>query len=128
MNSDAAVRDAIEQGERYGLGSLVGVQKLVFAISEAEVYCDKDGIDGLIHRYGAPAMCTFAQAFEAVGAVEIAAALIALTKDEPIPEALLERVNTFITDRQGYDYESLRALVSSSTSSVFRPISARSSC
>jgi hypothetical protein len=115
MNSDAAIRDAIEQGERHGLGSLVGVQKLVFAISEAEVYCDKDGIDGLIHRYGAPAMRTFAQAFDAVGAVEIAAALIALTKDEPIPEALLERVDTLITDRQGYAYENLRALVSSST-------------
>jgi hypothetical protein len=74
MNSDAAIRDAIEQGERHGLGSLAGVQKLVFAISEAEAHCEKDGVDGPIHRYGASAMSTFAQAFQAVRAVKIAAA------------------------------------------------------
>jgi hypothetical protein len=114
MDSDSAIRDAVELGERHGLASLAGVQKLVFAISEAEVYCDKDGIDGLIHRYGGPAMRTFAEAFEAVGATEIASALFALTKNGPIPEALLARANTLITDRRGYAYENLQALVSRS--------------
>jgi hypothetical protein len=115
MDSDTAIREAVELGERHGLASLAGVQKLVFAITEAEVYCDKDGIEGLIHRYGAPAMRTFAEAFEAVGATEIATALRALTKDGPIPEALLARANTLITGRSGYAYEDLQALVSSST-------------
>ncbi|MDQ0014215.1 CBS domain-containing protein [Variovorax boronicumulans] len=114
MDSDTAIRDALELGERHGLASLTGVQKLVFAISEAEVYCDKDGIDGLIDRYGVPAMCTFAEAFEAVGATEIATALLALTKDGPIPEALLARANTLITDRRGYAYDNLEALVNNS--------------
>jgi hypothetical protein len=114
MDSNAAIRDALDLGERHSFTSLVGVQKLVFAISEAEVYCDKDGIDELIHRYGAPAMCTFAEAFEAVGATEIATALLALTNDEPVPEAALARANALITDRKGYAYENLQALVSSS--------------
>lgn len=114
MDSDTAIREAVELGERHGLASLAGVQKLVFAISEAEVYCDKDGIDGLIHRYGVPAMRTFAEAFEAVGATEIATALRALTKDGPIPEAVLARVNTLITDRRGYNYENLQVLATSS--------------
>jgi len=114
MDSDSAIRDAVELGERHGLASLTGVQKLVFAISEAEVSCDKDGIDGLIHRYGRPTMRTFAEAFEAVGATEIASALIGLTTNGPIPEALLARANTLITDRRGYAYENLQALVSRS--------------
>ena len=115
MNSDTAIRDAIELGERHGLGPLTGVQKLVFAISEAEVYCDKDGIEGLIHRYGAPAMLTFSEAFESVGATEIAAVLLSLANDGPKPEAVLTHANTLITGRQGYAYEKLQALVSSST-------------
>jgi hypothetical protein len=114
MDSEAAIRTAVELGERHGIASLAGAQKLVFAISEAEVYCDKDGIDGLIHRYGAPAMRTFAEAFEAVGATEIATTLLALTNDGPIPDALLARANTLITDRRGYAYENLQTLVSSS--------------
>jgi hypothetical protein len=60
--------------------TLFGVQKPVFAIYDADVYCDKDGIDGLMHRYGAPAMRTFAEAFEAT---EIAGVLLALTKHGP---------------------------------------------
>jgi len=111
MDSDTAIHRAVELGERNGLDSLSGVQKLIFAISEAEVYCDKDGIDGLIHRYGAPAMRTFAEAFAAVDATEIASALFALTKDGPIPEALLARADTLITGRRGYTYEDLQALV-----------------
>jgi hypothetical protein len=50
MNSETAIRDAVELGERHGLASLAGVPKQVFAISVVEVYCDKDGIEGLIHR------------------------------------------------------------------------------
>ncbi|MDP9880299.1 hypothetical protein J2W25_004628 [Variovorax boronicumulans] len=114
MDSDTAIREAVELGERYGLASLAGVQKLVFAISEAEVYCDKDGIDGLIHRYGTSAMRTFAEAFEGVGATEIASALLALAKDGPIPEALLAHANSLIANRRGYAYENLQALVSRS--------------
>lgn len=112
MDSDTAIREAVELGEQHGLASLTGVQKVVFAISEAEVYCDKDGIDGLIHRYGAPAMRTFAEAFEAVGATEIASALFALAKDGSTSEPLLERANMLIADRRGYAYENLQALVS----------------
>ena len=114
MDPDTAIREAVALGEQHGLVSLAGIQKLVFAISEAEIYCDMDGIDGLIHRYGAPAMRTFAEAFEAIGATEIASALLALTKDGPIPEALLARVNVLITGRRGYAHEDLQALVSRS--------------
>ncbi|WP_295521721.1 hypothetical protein [uncultured Pseudacidovorax sp.] len=107
MNPDSVIQDAIERGERYGLESLTGVQRVVFAISEAEVYCDNNGIDGLIHRYGVPGMRTFAEAFDAVGATDVASTLLALAKGAPPPEALLDRANRLIVDRRGYTYESL---------------------
>lgn len=111
MKSDSVIQLAVERGERYGLESLAGVQRLVFAISEAEVYCDKDGIEGLIHRYGLPAMRTFAEAFEAVGATDIANALLSLAGGGSIFEGSLALANRLIADRHGYTYESLQALV-----------------
>jgi hypothetical protein len=75
------------------------------------LYCDKEGIGGLIHRYGVPCVRTFAEAFDAVGATEIASALRALPQEGPIPESLLARTTTLITERRGYTYESLEVLM-----------------
>ena len=115
MDADATIRDAIELGQSLGLGGLSGIQQVVFAISEAEVHCDIDGIDSLLHRYGIPAMNTFAQAYKAIGATEIANLLNDIARaTAPIPESLLALVNDMVTERRGYDYENVRAFVSRS--------------
>ena len=111
MDPDTAIQHAVELGVRQGLDSLSGVQRQVFAISESERYCDGDGIDALIHRYGVSTVSSFADAFDAVGATEVASALQELPALEPIPESLLTRATMLIAERRGYTYESLEVLM-----------------
>jgi len=118
MNSHTEIWQAVALGKHQGLESLSGVQRQVFAITESEVYCDNDSITGLIGRYGVSNVRAFAEAFDAVGATEIAGALRAFPKDEPIPETLLARANAFICERRGYTYESLEALMQLDASAV----------
>ncbi|QGJ19853.1 MULTISPECIES: hypothetical protein [unclassified Polaromonas] len=115
MDVDAEIRNAIEVGERQGLASLAGMRQQVFAISEAEVYCDKDGIDALVHRYGFSTMHIFAEAYRAIGAADIASALLELHAAGTPSRKLMSRANTLITRREGYSYENLETLVRRST-------------
>lgn len=112
MDAAQFIEQAISQGETVGLDALDLKAKFVFAISEAEVTCDIDGIDNLVYRYGKASIALFAQAFAAIGASEISIALgeVALA-DDPIPEHLLSAVNRLITERNGYTYESIEAFV-----------------
>ncbi|MXV05658.1 MULTISPECIES: hypothetical protein [unclassified Xanthomonas] len=116
MNTDEIIDHAIHRGEREGLEALGPVEQFIFAISEAEVHCDIDGIDNLLQDYGTSKMGLFAQAFSAVGASEIANALQAISSStDPVPEELLSRANHLITVRHQYTYESIRAFVERDT-------------
>lgn len=116
MDADAIINEAIDLGERDGLAALGPVHGIVYMISEAEVCCDMDGIDSLLDRYGVESMVSFAQAFLAVGATEIAHVLTNITSCNPVTcEALLARANSLITSRAGYSYESIRAFVADGT-------------
>jgi hypothetical protein len=83
----------------------------IFAIAEAEVYCDKDGIDALILRYGFDELPIFACAFAEIGATEVASSLSALGEMRVAPEQLLSAANELITGRVGYSYERIVAYV-----------------
>jgi hypothetical protein len=110
MNSTEIIQRAIARGEEQGLHALSTHEQFVFAVSEAEMYCDKDGIDALIHRYGKEGMLLFSKTFGAVGANEIAAELQAIAKTAGIPgETLLSSVNRRITTREGHSYEELQS-------------------
>jgi hypothetical protein len=112
MNPSDWIKAAIRCGELRGVGLLSPPERVVYLISEAEVYCDKDGIDSLIHRYGADFMRHFSNAFLEVGASETSSALIAIADAaQPIQEDILERANRLITERRGYTYESIEAFV-----------------
>jgi hypothetical protein len=112
VNPDDFIEHAIQRGVLEGLGALQQPEQAIFAISEAEVYCDKDGIDSLLHRYGPSSMDLFARAFAVVGAVEIADTLQAIASfGGSAPEELLNRANRLITQRHQYEYESIRAFV-----------------
>lgn len=116
MNADAVIEQAIRRGEREGLDALGPAELVIFAISEAEVYCDMDGIDSLLERYGTGTIALFARAFSAVGAIEIANALQAVASSaDSVPEELLSHANRLITERHQYGYESIRAFVERGT-------------
>jgi hypothetical protein len=114
VEPEAFITQAVQLGERDGLLELEPVSKVVFAIAEAEAYCDKDGIDALLYRYGLSALPVFAASFSQVGAVAIAAALSELASAGPSDE-VLSRANALITSREGYSYESIRAYVAART-------------
>jgi hypothetical protein len=80
-------------------------------ISEAEVTCDKDGIDNLLQQYGREKMNLFAEAFLSVGATSISRAFALLAKSATPNDALLSDLNAMITSRQGYSYDSIAAHV-----------------
>lgn len=108
MNAEEIIDIAIEKGQAEGLSSLSNVEKLVFLISEAEVYCDMDGIDSLLDHYPKETIADCALSFRSIGAIDIAEALLAIVGAWPDrPDDLLERANILITDRIGYEYESI---------------------
>ena len=113
MNTTQFIEQAISRGETEGIEALGPREQVVFAVSEAEVLCDMEGIDSLLHKYGAGSMeSLFAQAFAAIGAREIASALGRVaTSEEPIAEHILSHANRLITERHGYTYESIQAYV-----------------
>jgi len=112
MSPDDFIEKAIECGARDGLYSLGPVEQVIFAVSEAEVYCDMEGIDGLLDRYRNEAMEMFVSAFSSIGAVEIAETLKAITSPGASGrEEMLARANELITVRRQYSYESIRAFV-----------------
>jgi hypothetical protein len=107
MSPDSFITLAIEAGARDGVASLDADQRLVFLVSEAEILCDMEGIDSFIDRYGSEWLMESAVAFEMIGASEIAFGLSHIGPDTATDDPILERLNTMITGRVGYDYEAI---------------------
>lgn len=111
-NPDAFINTAIEAGSRDGIDALDPDQRLIYLISEAEVLCDMEGIDSFLDRYFPKWIEETAAAFAEVGAAEVAVGLRPMTADTMRgDDPLLDRVNNLITDRAGYDYETIRRAV-----------------
>ena len=107
MNAEEYIDIAIRRGERLGLNSLAPLERKVFLISEAEVLCDMEGIDSLINRYGINELEECAEAFQSVGANEIATKLKASIRPESLSDGLLNELGSLISSRAGYSYESI---------------------
>jgi hypothetical protein len=110
-DSDAFINTAIEVGSRDGIGALDADQRLVYLISEAEVFCDMEGIDAFLDRCSPQWLEETAAAFAEVGAGEIAMGLRAIATNTVRDDSLFGRVNDLITSRAGYDYETIRKAV-----------------
>lgn len=94
------------------MDALDPIEATVFAISEAEVYCDMEGIDALLDRYGTENMDLFAKAFSAIGVSDIAAAFHAIaTSAAPVARELLSQANALIAERKGYSFASVESFV-----------------
>ena len=112
MNAESIINQAIARGEEEGMMALAPVEQVVFAVAEAEVYCDMEGVDALLEKYGGDSVTMFAHAFAAIGANEIAAGFAALGGAPPSArEELLSRLNGLITKRHEYTYESIQGFV-----------------
>jgi hypothetical protein len=120
MTADEFIKDAIDRGASVPLADLSPIERFVFLISEAEVYCDMEGIDSLLDRYSAAELGEYARAFAEVGASAIAAGLAAVVSGLPgCDEKMLDHVNRLITDREGYGYEGIRDAVARRLSSSY---------
>ena len=103
---------AIDRGQSVGPDALTTLERMVFLISEVEVYCTKDGIDSFIERYGKRGLVDAARAFSGVGASKVSACLVKLAQAHPeAPEALLERANSLVTGHVGWGYEAIHEAV-----------------
>lgn len=112
MSVDAFIADAIDRGAKHGLSSLAPLAQVVFAVTEAEVYCDMEGIDSLFEKYGYSSSALFADAFRAIGASKVGAAFFDVAQsDPPISELLLDELNDLVRERCGYGYENISSYV-----------------
>jgi hypothetical protein len=112
VTPEQAIEIAIRRGQREGLAALDGLGRWVFLISEAEVRCDKDGIDSFVDRYGAAGLLELEDAYLRLGARWLAEASRTVAEALPNPsDAALERLNELVCDRVGYDYDAIRAEV-----------------
>ncbi len=111
MNPDEFINAAIETGSGNGIETLDADQRLVYLVSEAEVYCDMEGIDGFVDRYSPERMEEAAAAFAEIGAAEIAMGMRAIAADTTRDGQLLGRVNELISRRTGYDYDAIRKAI-----------------
>ncbi len=99
---------AVERGTKSGIAALSVLERAVFLISEAEVTCDKDGIDSLLDRYDPDVVRETANAFRSIGASKIAAALTDVASALPNRiDGALDLANDLICSRSGYDFESV---------------------
>lgn len=112
MNSSTFIDQAIRCGTAHGMDALGPVEAIVFAVSEAEVYYDMEGVDSLLDRYGLDGMDLFAKAFSAIGASDIAAAFHAIAVSaRPAGQELLPLANGLVVARKGYSYASIESFV-----------------
>lgn len=107
MNYDRFIEDAITQGSKDGVTSLNQLQRTIFLVSEAEVMCDMNGIDTFLDRYEPDWIAETAMAFERVGANEIASEFRRLMSQVQERDKILGRLNSLITERVGYGYDSI---------------------
>ena len=111
MTPDAFISESIAAGQDRGVAGLDADQRLVYLIAEAECLCDMEGVDSFLNCYSPEWIPETAAAFEAVGAVEIAAAMRSVPVDATAGDTLLNRLNELITRRAGYNYDAIRRVV-----------------
>jgi hypothetical protein len=93
MNPAELIDAAIERGQSFGIDALTDLERMVFLISEAEVYCANDGIDSFIDRYG-----TRGRAMPPRAGVQAS-------------ETPLDRADALVVDHVGWDYDAIHSAV-----------------
>jgi hypothetical protein len=112
MTTEEFIEDAIDRGRRNGLSSLNARQRTVFMIAEADAYSAMEGVDSFIDRIETGDYVGASEAFNAVGAVEIARCLRQIEDSLPIrDEDLLNHTNHLITEHIGFTYEAIKRYV-----------------
>lgn len=111
-SADDVIDAAIAAGQRDGIDSLDELGRWIYFISEAEVLCDKDGVDSFIDRYGPSGLFELSIAYRHLGAEALADAAREVARTLPAAsEDALDRLNELVRDRRAYDHEAIRAAV-----------------
>src|SRR5437016_3121985 len=99
VTADEFINASIDKGQSGGLTSLGPDERLVYLVSEAEVYCDMEGIDSLLDRYSSAELAECVSAFAEIGATEVADALRAVVSVLPErEESALSRADALIKE------------------------------
>jgi hypothetical protein len=111
MASAEVILSILKRGAQWGPESLTPAERKVWLISEAEVFCDMEGIPSFLDQYS-DSLPEVAEAFAEAGAIQIADSLREIHARLPErPSDLLANVNTLVTARSGYDRCSVLRLV-----------------
>jgi hypothetical protein len=108
---DEFIDKAIQTGSRNGIEALDADQRFVYLVSEAEVYCDMQGINGFLDRYSPRWIEETAAAFAELGASEIATTFRRIAANTTWDDQLLEHITTLIARRSGYNYDTIRRAI-----------------
>ncbi len=109
MTTEQFISNSIDRGSSEGCSLLSPKERTIFLISESEVLCDMEGVDTLLDRIESGAIPCVSDAFQLIGAVEIADCLKEIEASLPHrDESLLDRANRLITSRHDYSYESIK--------------------
>jgi hypothetical protein len=108
---DEFIDKAVKTGSRNGIEALDADQRFVYLVSEAEVYCDMQGINGFLDRYSPQWIEETAAAFAELGASEIATTFRTIAANAMWDDQLLEHITTLIVSRSGYDYDTVRRAI-----------------
>lgn len=112
MSAADFISESIARGARNGLQSLTGTARIVFLISEVEVYCCRDGIDSVVDLIERKGLTGASEAFAAIEADAIAEGFRKIESMLPDrDETLLDRVNALVTDHEGWSYDSIKRYV-----------------
>ena len=111
MSPHELISTALEHGWEFEIERLTPVERKIWLISQAEVLCDKEGIDTFLGEYS-DWLAETANAFADVGAAQISESLQAIRGLLPQrPERLLEAANDLIRLRSQYDSKAVERLV-----------------
>ncbi|TLX73739.1 hypothetical protein E9993_14875 [Labilibacter sediminis] len=114
MDFDLLINNIVDKGESLGIDGMVGYERIIFLISEAEVYCDMEGIDSFIDNYNNENLLELVEGYKKIGALELSKGFINLINSQKEEkDAILEQLNDMITSRQGYNYDSIKEWLSS---------------
>jgi hypothetical protein len=111
MTAGEFIVESIDAGQRNGVAALDERRRWIYLIAEAECLCEMEGIDSFFETYAPAWIRETADAFEAVGASEIAAEFRLALVDAPTGDPRMNRLNELIRRRAGYDYDAIRRVL-----------------
>lgn len=109
MDFDTTINKIIDKGESFGLDGMIAYERIIYLISEAEVYCDMEGIDSFVDHYKEDGIKELIEGYRKIGANELSETFSNLINAEAHEKGeILDELNEMITSRKGYNSGSIK--------------------